>query len=79
MTGLAQKIVTPVQPLLMTAVLLLLCGIPASASADEAADVELTVAIVVHQGTNVEDLSMDQLRRIFLAEQQFWGDKSRIT
>ena len=22
---------------------------------------------------------MDQLRRIFLAEQQFWGDKSRIT
>jgi ABC-type phosphate transport system substrate-binding protein len=37
------------------------------------------VAIVVHLGTSVEDLTMDQLRRIFLAEQQFWPDNSRIT
>jgi ABC-type phosphate transport system substrate-binding protein len=37
------------------------------------------VAIVVHTDTNVTDLTMAQLRRIFLAEQQFWPDKSRIT
>ena len=40
---------------------------------------ELAVAIVVHEGTDVNELTMNQLRRIFLAEQQFWSDKSRIT
>lgn len=37
------------------------------------------VAIVVHPTTPVEDLSLDQLRRIFMADQQFWPDGSRIT
>lgn len=40
---------------------------------------DTTIAIVVHPDTNVSDLSMDQLRKIFLADQQFWPDKSRIT
>lgn len=36
------------------------------------------VAIVVHPNVQVSDLSTGQLRRIFLADQQFWPDKSRI-
>jgi ABC-type phosphate transport system substrate-binding protein len=48
------------------------------AVADEA-EQDVSVAIVVHADTVVDDLSLPQLRRIFLAEQQFWGDDSRIT
>lgn len=58
--------------------MLLLCLLPGSAAvAEESRDV--SVAIVVHPDTNVDDLSLTQLRRIFLAEQQFWSDDSRIT
>jgi hypothetical protein len=51
----------------------------APAKADQASAGNQAVAIVVHDGTNVNDVSLDQLRRIFLAEQQFWPDRSRIT
>lgn len=37
------------------------------------------VAIVVHPSTNVAEVTMEKLRRIFLADQQFWPDNSRIT
>ena len=37
------------------------------------------VAIVVHPESQVDNLTFDELRRIFTAQQQFWGDKSRIT
>ncbi len=37
------------------------------------------VAIVVHPSAPVQNMSMDQLRRVFQAEQQFWSDGSRIT
>ena len=37
------------------------------------------IAIVVHKGTGAEDLSLDELRSIFLADQQFWADRRRIT
>jgi ABC-type phosphate transport system substrate-binding protein len=37
------------------------------------------VAIVVHPNAPVDALSLDQLRRIFMADQQFWPDGSRIT
>ena len=36
------------------------------------------IAIVVHSETQVEDLSLADLRRIFLADQQFWADRTRI-
>ena len=39
----------------------------------------IAVAIVVHPETAVSNLSMAQLRKIFLAEQQFWDDNTRIT
>ena len=37
------------------------------------------VAIVVHPDVDVDNLSLDQLRSIFLAERQHWDDRSRIT
>jgi hypothetical protein len=37
------------------------------------------VAIVVHPEVAIDDLSFDDLRSIFLAERQHWGDRSRIT
>ena len=36
------------------------------------------VAIVVHPDVQVSDLTTSQLRRIFLADQQFWPDRSTI-
>jgi len=36
------------------------------------------LAIVVHKDTNVDNLSLQELRNIFLANQQFWPDRSRI-
>ena len=37
------------------------------------------LAIVVHKASPVDDLSMSELRNVFLANQQFWPDRSRIT
>ena len=44
----------------------------------QTADVE-AVAIVVHPQVAVDDLSLDELKSIFLAERQHWQDRSRIT
>ena len=37
------------------------------------------VAIVVNPHTAVTDISFAELRRIFLGQQQFWPDRSKIT
>jgi ABC-type phosphate transport system substrate-binding protein len=37
------------------------------------------VAIVVHPQVPIDDLPLDQLKSIFLAERQHWQDRSRIT
>ncbi|MCH7820883.1 MAG: hypothetical protein IIA07_02600 [Proteobacteria bacterium] len=37
------------------------------------------IAIVVHKDLPVENLSLDELRSIFLADQQFWSNRTRIT
>lgn len=65
----------------MAAVLLLLIAVaPPRPAAGQGPTAERGgVAIVVHPSTPIEDLSLDQLRRIFLADQQFWPDGSRIT
>ena len=57
-------------------VTLILSFVLASASRAEGPE---SVAIVVHPDVAIEELSMAQLRRIFLADQQFWPDNSRIT
>ncbi len=36
------------------------------------------IAIVVHKDTEVDNLSLDDLRSIFLADQQFWKNRKRI-
>jgi len=43
------------------------------------APVSNAIAIVVHKDLPVDDLSLDDLRSIFLADQQFWPDRTRIT
>ena len=40
---------------------------------------ENAVAIVVHPDTKINNLSFDELRRIFRGDRQFWPDGSRIT
>jgi len=41
-------------------------------------DPPIPIAIVAHKNTPVENLSLEELRNIFLANQQFWPDRSRI-
>ena len=36
------------------------------------------IAIVVHKDTDVDNLSLGELRNIFLANQQFWSNRKRI-
>lgn len=60
-------------------ILLLLVLVYLSIPAHSDIQDDVSVAIVVHPDTNVENLSLAQLRRIILAEQQFWSDDSRIT
>jgi len=36
------------------------------------------IAIVVHKDSNIDNLSLAELRNIFLANQQFWSNRKRI-
>lgn len=60
------------------AVAALVCfGVPSiGLGQDEPSD---AIAIVVHKEADVDELSMDELRNIFLARKQFWPDRTRIT
>ena len=64
----------------LIALLLTLLLLPATQalSQDEITQSGSPIAIVVHQDSEVENLAMDQLRNIFLANQQFWPDRTRI-
>ena len=44
----------------------------------ESSIAESGLAIVVHKETEVENLSLSELRNIFRANQQFWPNRSRI-
>jgi ABC-type phosphate transport system substrate-binding protein len=52
--------------------------LPALVSAEGTISENGGIAIVVHKDTEVSDLSMTELRNVFLANQQFWSDRSRI-
>ena len=58
----------------LAALVLALMAIPGPARSQSYA-----VAIVVHPEAQVDNVSFDDLRRIFMAQQQFWSDNSRIT
>jgi len=57
------------------AVLVLMSGF---ASAEGTIEEYGGIAIVVHKDAGVSNPSMNELRNIFLANQQFWSDRSRI-
>ena len=52
---------------------LMACTVEAQMATGEA------VAIVAHPQVAIDDLSLNQLKSIFLAEQQYWPDRTRIT
>jgi len=58
---------------------LLAIGLFASTARAHAQSSGNAVAIVVHPATRIDNLSFDELRRIFRGERQFWPDGSRIT
>lgn len=66
-------------PQLVLAACLLGLGVGGRAAEGEAqAHDNRPLAIVVHPDTGIDALSMDELRKIFLADQLYWPDKSRI-
>ena len=42
------------------------------------AGTQSAIAIVVHKDAPVDNLSLQELRNIFMANQQFWSDRTRI-
>lgn len=62
----------------VTALLGAIALLIAETVAAEGRDDNGSIAIVVHKDTGVDDLSLAELRSIFLAEQQFWEDRTRI-
>jgi len=67
-------------PLILSAALLL--STSTALLAEEVADdgaIAIAIAIVVHKDLPIENLSLVELRSIFLADRQFWEDKTRIT
>ena len=66
---------------MVRAAVLALVAIVAAGPMVSTVDAQTTeaVAIIVHPLVAEDDLSLDDLKSIFLAEQQHWGDNSRIT
>jgi len=58
----------------MCCVLLLAASTAAAQETDESS----TIAIVVHKNSQVDNLSLTELRNVFLADRQFWPDNTRI-
>ena len=56
----------------------LVIGMVALALSARAASGQGAVAIVTHPRSQVDDLSLLDLRKIFLGERQFWNDGTRI-
>lgn len=64
--------------LAIASMLLLASLYPASQAFSQDGEDTFSLAIVVHKESTVENLSLQELRKIFLADQQFWADRSRI-
>lgn len=59
-------------PMLLLGATLALTSTPVSGQ-------DISVAIVVHPQTQVDNLSFDELKRIFRGDRQFWEDGRRVT
>jgi ABC-type phosphate transport system substrate-binding protein len=66
-------------PVWLLACLLTVAVASAQAQTPAQAGTTTAVAIVVHPSTKIDNLSFDELRRIFRGERQFWPDGSRVT
>jgi len=53
-------------------------GVNAAPVAAQAAPRQ-AIAIVVNAKSPISDLSFDELRKIFMGDQQFWPDRSKVT
>ena len=58
--------------------LITLLIMPFESTAAENPAASSPIAIVVHKDTDVDNLSLDDLRSIFRADQQFWQNRKRI-
>lgn len=58
--------------------LLVILLMPVVSAAQEEIVASNAIAIVVHKDTQVDDLSLGDLRSVFLADQQFWANRKRI-
>jgi ABC-type phosphate transport system substrate-binding protein len=64
---------------LMAMALSIAAGLPPRVPADPPAGSEQNLAIVVHHSNPTENLSMAELRKIFLGERRHWPNGRRIT
>ncbi|HET9439256.1 MAG TPA: hypothetical protein VFO52_03750 [Longimicrobiales bacterium] len=66
-------------PRMLLLAILAACSLLAPNSLRAQRSESVPVAIVVHPSTRIDNLSFDELRRIFRGERQFWPDGSRVT
>ena len=76
MASILTKIQSNIRRILFCLFALLI--LPATSLAQEEVVTSSAIAIVVHKDTEVENLSLEDLRSIFLADQQFWQNRKRI-
>jgi len=67
-----------ISTLLLASALALVAPVYAAEEEEVVESEDRPVAIVVHPDTEIDNLTIGELRAIFLAEQQYWPDKSRI-
>jgi ABC-type phosphate transport system substrate-binding protein len=63
---------------ILAALLLAAAFLPVTNVFAQDGEAQSPLAIVVHKDSKIENLSLQDLRKIFLADQQFWPDRSRI-
>ena len=63
---------------ILSIILLMACSMTIWPAVAEEGTAQSPIAIVVHKDTEVYDLTLGQLRNIFLANQQFWENRTRI-
>ena len=63
-----------------TLMMLLIAAViwPSKQAVSQESEFRSPIAIVTHKDTQIDNLSLNELRNIFLADQQFWPDRTRI-
>jgi ABC-type phosphate transport system substrate-binding protein len=78
MNALTKKMSSGIRVRAMAALAAIAVTFPAIAVVAQEPGTSGPIAIVVHKDTEVDNLSLHELRNIFLANQQFWPDRKRI-